>query len=177
MFKKLITIASVAALFVFAGKVQAQTAPTPINQWRFGIGAETGVTTGNLHDLSKITLGGTARLQYDLNQFVSFTLTSGFDNAFGKIINSGVSDVKYPSLGLVPVKAGVKLYGENRFYLSGEAGVAFETSYNKDAKLDLSPGIGYSFPNVDLSVHYDYLSGQQNPYGILAIRLAYGFKL
>jgi len=176
-----VTIA-VAGLFA-SNSVKAQSA-TPANAWRFGIGVEAGAPTGNLHNVSNVMLGGTARLQYGVNQNVALMLTSGYYNNFGKKVASGISDIKYPSVGIVPVKAGIKGYIGDGFYLSGEVGAGFETKDvyaradgSKDTKLILAPGIGYSWTNVDFGVRYENFSGQNNNYGIVAARIAYGFKL
>jgi hypothetical protein len=172
---KLVATASFAVATLFASsQVKAQTT-TPSNQWRFGIGVEAGVPTGNLDNVSNFVLGGTAKLQYGLSQDLAFTLTSGYYNAFGQKV--GNTNLKYQSIGIVPLKAGIKAYTGSPFYISAEVGAGFETKGLKDTKLIASPGIGYSWDNVDLGVRYENFSGQNNNYGMVAARLAYGFKL
>ena len=50
------------------------------------------------------------RLQYGLANNLALTLTSGYYNFFGKNVDAGASTLKYQSLGMVPVKAGVKAF-------------------------------------------------------------------
>jgi len=193
---KLITAASFAVATLFtASQVKAQTT-TPANAWRFGVGVEGLVpTNGNIKNISKIGLGGTARLQYGISNDLAFTLTSGYYNFFGKenttTITTGTAVTRITNkaidFGVVPVKAGIKAYVGSGFYVAGEVGAGFETKdayrgrtgelNGKATKLVLAPGIGYSWTNVDLGVRYENFSGQNNNYGMVAARLAYGFTL
>ncbi|WP_183558134.1 hypothetical protein [Mucilaginibacter sp. SP1R1] len=177
------------ALAIFIGtNVKAQT--TPANTLRFGVGLEVGAPTGNAHDISNFELGGTARLQYGVSHDLALTLTSGYYNFFGKTVTSrevtpgGVTTVTFKgrSLGMIPVKAGIKAFISNGFYFSAEAGAGFEVhpiiaGGEKDTKLILSPGLGYASKSWDVGVRYENYSGQGNNYGLVGLRLAYGFGL
>lgn len=170
---KIVAAASFAVATLFASNVVKAQSRTGANDWRFGVGVEAGIPTGDLNDASKFALGGTARLQYGAAKNVALTLTSGYYNFFTKKIGN----YNPPDQGLIPVKAGIKAYTDGGFYISGEVGAGFETRYAKNTKLLLSPGLGYSWSNVDLGVRYENFSGQSNNYGMVAARLAYGFKL
>jgi len=185
---KFLAIAVTAVSIFFTSQVKAQT-PTA-NKWRFGIGVEGGIPTGNASDFSKFELGGTARLQYGFSNNLALTLTSGYYNFFGKTYETTVTDatstttisVKGRSLGVVPVKAGIKWFFSNNLYLAGEAGAGFETHAivdggTKDTKLILSPGIGWANKHWDIGARYENFSGQSYNYGLAALRLAYGFGL
>ncbi|WP_426667645.1 hypothetical protein ACPPVU_16605 [Mucilaginibacter sp. McL0603] len=184
--KKMIAIAVAALAILFTTNAKAQT--TPPSAWRLGIGIEGGIPTGNAHDISNFELGGTARLQYDASKNVALMLTSGYYNFFGKSIPD-LGGIKYKSLGMIPVKAGVKAFFAPNVYVSGEAGAGFETSafgdfsgdrtagLEKDTKLILSPGVGYACKSWDVGVRYENYSGQGNSYGLVGLRIAYGFGL
>jgi len=171
--KWIATVATAAAIF-FSVNVKAQT--TDQNPWRLGFGIEGGIPTGALHTspaYSKFELGGTARLQYDVNKNVALTFTSGYYNFFA---TQRVKDAGGVSLGIVPVKAGAKAFVTDNVYVAGEAGVGFETSYTKVKKLILSPGIGWADQSWDLGLRYENFS-RRGSYGLVALRLAYGFSL
>jgi len=182
---KLVAAAIVGVAIFFGSSAKAQTI-TP-NQFRFGFGVESGIVTGDAHDYSNLYLGGTARLQYGLSKTVALTLTSGYYNFFGKDIPG--TDSKYQSLGMVPVKVGIKYFFAPSFYLSGEAGVGIETkafaypgeiddrASETSTKLLLSPGVGYASKHWDVGVRYENYSGQDFNYGVVGLRLAYGFGL
>jgi hypothetical protein len=185
---KILASAFTAAAIFIGTNVKAQT--TPANALRFGVGLETGIPTGNAHDGSNFELGGTARLQYGVNKNVALTLTSGYYNFFGKTYsqsvttNTGTSTVSFKgrSLGMIPVKAGIKAFVSDGFYISGEAGAGFEVhptvaGGTKDTKLILSPGLGYATKSWDVGARYENFSGQGNNYGLVGLRIAYGFGL
>ena len=182
---QLVASALFAVAVLFGTNVKAQTIVP--NKFRFGFGVEGGLTTGNAHDLSNLYLGGTGRLQYGVSNNLAITLTSGYYNFFGK--NEGLGDnTKYQSLGLVPIKAGIKAFFTPNLYFSAEAGVGIETKTflpqgvdsqagEKDTKLLLSPGVGYATKHWDVGVRYENFSGQSNSYGLVGLRVAYGFGI
>lgn len=180
--KKWIATAAAAAAIFFAGNVKAQTtaAPAP-NPWRLGIGLEAGVPTGNAHNFSDFELGGTARLQYDASDHFAWTLTSGYYNMFGKTINEvtplGTVSAKAESLGIVPVKLGIKAFFAPTWYFGAEAGAGFETISEGNTKLILSPTLGFANKTWDVGARYENFSGQGNNYGLAGLRIAYAFPL
>ncbi|WP_184542399.1 hypothetical protein [Mucilaginibacter sp. FT3.2] len=178
------------AVAIFIGtNVKAQT--TPANSLRFGVGVEGLLPVGNLHDGSNVGLGGTARLQYGVNKNVALTLTSGYYNFFGKTVSESVTtptgtattSFKGRSLGIVPVKAGIKAFVADGFYFSGEAGAGFEVhepiaGEDKSTKLILAPGLGYATKSWDIGARYENFSGgNSGSYGTVGLRIAYGFGL
>ena len=168
---------AVAAVGIFFGtQVKAQT--TDSSPWRFGVGLEVGAPVGDLHKASNIAIGGTARLQYGADKGLAWTLTSGYYNFFGKEVgNVGGTVIKTPSSGVVPVKAGLKAYFAPSWYFGAEAGAGFETSTNGNTKLILAPGLGYSSNSWDVGARYENFSGQGYSYGLVGVRIAYGFSL
>jgi len=177
----LIAAAFTAAALFFTSNVKAQTAGTTPNPWRFGIGLEAGIPTGNAHDISDFELGGTARLQYDASDHFAWTLTSGYYNMFGKTIDevtpAGTASVKAESLGIVPVKLGIKAFFAPTWYFGAEAGAGFETISGGNTKLILSPALGYANRTWDIGARYENFSGQGNSYGLAGLRVAYAFGL
>ena len=177
MKKNLKTIIAILAVS-FAGTMQAQeTLQESIDNYdqkfKLGIGANVGYVFDDPYDFS---LGADVRLQYDLSQRTSLTLTTGFTNLF---IGEDVKD-----LGFIPVKAGFKGFiWEDRFYLLGEVGAGFAVTNNyNETSLILAPGIGYATKFIDLSLRYEYYNDFPKAnggegVGQLALRLAYGFQL
>ncbi len=189
---KVIAVASFAVATFFASNVNAQSR-TAASAWRLGIGVEGLLPTGGqINNISNAGIGGTARLQYGVNNNVALTLTSGYYNFFGKEYSRVItptSTVTYKAIdfGIVPVKAGLKAYISEGFYVAGEVGAGFETKdayrgatgelNGKATKLILAPGLGYSTKSWDVGARYENFSGQNNNYGTVALRVAYGFTL
>lgn len=134
--------------------------------FKLGFGINGGIPTNNVFDYA---LGADVRLQYDLSQKASVSLTTGFTNLF---IGDDIKD-----LGFIPAKAGFKLFvWENRFYVLGEVGAGFAVTNNYDQTTFLyAPGIGYANKSFDLSLRYEDYDKFETAQ--VALRLAYGFKL
>lgn len=164
---KIISCAAIGALTFFTGQSYAQESNSS-NTWRLGIGLDAGAPT---QSSSNFAIGGTVRLQYDLRNNTSLILTPGYYNFFAK-------DGYGSDLGMVPVKAGIKSFFVPNLYFIAEAGAGFEVNHASNTKLILAPGIGYaSNRGLDLALRYENFSGQSNNYGMVALRVAYGFKL
>jgi len=170
----LIAAALVTAALFLGSNVKAQTT-TPANPWRLGIGLETGIPTGTASNTSNFELGGTARLQYDVTNKFAWTLTSGYYNMFGK--ENPVTGGNYNTEGIIPAKVGIKAFFAPSLYFGAEAGAGFETGTGGDTKLILSPTLGWASKSWDVGVRYENFSGQGNNYGLVGLRLAYGFGL
>ena len=134
--------------------------------FRLGFGVNAGIPTEKAFTFA---LGGDVRLQYDLTQKASLTLTTGYTHLFG---DDNVSD-----LGYIPVKAGFKYFvWEDRFYVLGEAGAGFAVTKNYDQTTFIwAPGVGYANDVIDVSLRYEGMNDFYTDQ--VALRIAYGFKL
>ena len=173
--------ALVAVTILFIGSsAKAQTTPATSpnpNPWRLGFGIEGGIPTGDAHPSSGFELGGSARLQFDATSNFAVMLTSGYNNFFIKDDYRAPGDPS--SLGIVPVKLGVKYFFVPGIYVAGEAGAGFETNdpVKNNTKLILSPALGWANEHWDIGVNYTNYSGQSDNYGSVGLRVAYGFGL
>ncbi len=177
---KLVAAALIAGALFIGNNVKAQST-TPANPWRLGIGIEGGAPTGAAHTISNVDVGGTLRLQYDESSSFAWTLTSGFYSFLGKEQPAPAS-TNYNSLGIIPVKAGIKAFYASNLYFGAEAGAGFETHNGSNTtgsvtKLILSPALGWASKSWDVGVRYENFSGQSNNFGFVNLRLAYGFGL
>jgi hypothetical protein len=163
-----------AALF-YASSVKAQT--TPSNALRLSIGLEAADPTGNARLGSNFVLGGTARLQYRISNSLAITLTSGAYHFFP--IEIPGTHTKYQSYGVIPIKAGIEDFFVPNIYFGAEAGVGIEQTDNgvDPARLLLSPTLGYVYQHWDIGIHYDNFSSTGDHYGLIGLRVAYGFRL
>jgi len=135
--------------------------------FRLGFGLNAGAVTG---DYFNFGLGGDVRLQYDMSERTSLTLTTGYTHLFSE-------EDEIDDLGFIPAKVGFKgfIWGD-RFYLLGEVGAGFAVTGDYDETTFLwSPGIGYANDVIDLSLRYEGMGDFQADQ--IALRFAYGFKL
>jgi hypothetical protein len=154
----------------------------PKNTFRFGIGLDGLLPVGNLSNTANFGLGLTPRLQYGVADNVALTFTAGLYHFFTKklYINEGFgagSSIEN-DLDIVPVKIGLKAFVLPNIYIAGEAGLGFEVEDGGGpTKLIVSPGIGYASKKWDLGVRYENFSGGNYSYGVIGLRIAYGFGL
>ncbi len=170
------TVFTALAIVLGIATTSAQEVQNYDQGFRLGVGINGGLPLDNPYDFS---LGADARLQYDLSQKYSLTLTTGFSNMFVSGDNN--------DLGYIPAKAGFKAFVlKDQLYLMGEVGAAFAVTngYN-DTSLLLSPAIGYATDKIDISLRYEHFNDfpvikndvVKDGLGQISLRLAYGFKL
>ncbi len=172
---KLIVVLFIVATVCFTTRVKAQT--TPEHALRFNIGLETSVPTGSATIGSNFSLGGTVRFQYGITNNFALTITGGAYHFFAKINPNDPSGGRYDSYGVIPLKAGIKEFFLPNIYVGAEAGVAMESLDNQffgPKRFLLSPAVGYGNKHFDVGLHYENFSGGAQ-YGLVALRLAYGF--
>ena len=168
------TAVAAVAMFIGVNSASAQSNERPDSQaWRLGVGVSAGLPT---NDTYNIAVGGDLRLQKDFFSNISGTLSGGYTNFSIK------DDAKIPggptSIGYIPVKAGIKIFPTERFYISGEVGAGFGTDKGQGTALVYAPGIGLGFNNgLDLGVRYEGFAQNDTNLGQVALRLAYGFNL
>jgi hypothetical protein len=166
--------AFIAAALFLSINVKAQT--TPVNALRFNIGFEIGDPTGVARIGTNFIIGGTLRFQYGITNNLAATITGGAYHFHTKYI-PGSTTQRYDSYGNIPLRAGLKYFFIPNIYIAGEAGASREIldSGWGPTRLDLSPAIGYGNKHWDVGIHYDSLTRSEDSYGLLALRLAYGF--
>lgn len=136
---------------------------------RLGVGLNVGVPTTSGYSLA---IGGDLRLQKDFSSNISGILSAGYTNFSIKDSNGG------GSIGLIPVKAGAKIFFAESAYFSGEVGAGFGTENGQKTAFLWAPGIGYGFDNgLDLGLRYEGAEYSGGSLGQVALRIAYGFKL
>lgn len=176
---KLFVALTIMACTFLTITVKAQS--TDDGKFRFGIGVDGLLPIGNLSNSENFALGITPRLQYSVNDRFALTFTSGYYHFFPKKLTLLGSESYYSfkyHLDLIPVKAGLKVFLADHIYLAGEAGAGFEVEDGGGpVKLILSPAVGYAQKHWDVGVRYENFSGQNNAYGVIGLRVAYGFGL
>lgn len=180
--KKLFAI-SFTALALFIGS-QSNAQSIQKSKLRFGIGIDGLLPVGNLRNTANFGLGITPRLQYGIANNVALTFTSGFYHFFTKklygpvFIGSSTMSTYQNDLDIIPVKAGLKAFISSNVYIGAEVGAGFEVANGGgNTKLIASPAIGYASKKWDVGLRYESFSGQGNNYGLLGLRIAYGFGL
>lgn len=160
------TAVAAVALF-FTTNVSAQSEDS--KALRLGIGLNAGVPTTKGYSF---VIGGDLRLQKDFGSNISGILSAGYNNWSVKDSYGG------GSYGMIPVKAGAKIFFAESAYFSGELGAGFGTESGSKTAFLWAPGIGYGFDSgLDLGLRYEGAEFKGGSLGQVALRIAYGFKL
>lgn len=164
---------AVVAMFIGTNQASAQTSDGDSKALRLGAGLSVGLPTSDDYN---IAVGGDLRLQKDFFSNISGTLSAGYTNFSVK--DEAKNSLGYNSLGFIPVKAGIKIFPIERFYISGEVGAGFGTDKDQSTALVYAPGIGVGTnTGIDLGLRYEGFAQDGNNLGQVALRIAYGFNL
>ena len=174
--KKLFILSAIAGVFAFSS-VKAQTRDVAMSGPKLGIGAEFAFPMGDFGDFYNLGYGASLSYLHPIASSLSITGNAGYINfkskedVFGNTYNAGS----------IPVKAGLRYYAAENFYIGGELGAAFSTEDNGKTAFAYSPGIGIEFPvadkgAVELGARYEAWSNDGTA-GFLGLRLAYNFGL
>jgi hypothetical protein len=152
-------------------------------------GVDAGIPTGNLSNGYNWNIGGSLQADIPVAQQLFVTVNAGYNSLQGKTNAYGMG-VTATNIQLLPVKAGLKFFPANHFYVQGEAGAAFALNksavgFDNAAAFIYAPQVGYQFPVggksfIDAGVRYegstDFTSHNSNSQvNFVALRLAYAF--
>lgn len=186
--------ALVLALAGFTLSAKAQTNPTSTKTTasgiRYSIGVDAGIPTGKLSDNYNWNLGGSLQADIPVASQLFVTVNAGYNNIFGKDVTVGAVTVKATDIQLLPVKAGLKFFPVQNFYIQGEAGAAFVLNKTKigadnSTAFIYAPQIGYQFAlggtnYIDAGVRYEASTKlnsaiDDSKVNFVGLRVAYGF--
>ncbi len=161
-------VAAAALFFTTAVKAQTEEPKGDSKDTRIGIGLNLGLPTT---DGFNFAIGGDLRLQKDFSSNISGIASVGYTNFSAEGEDAG-------SVGFIPLKAGIKVFPMERFYISGEVGAGFGTDDGQGTSFVWAPGIGLGFNNgLDLGLRYEEFRKDGFGLGQVALRIAYGFNL
>ncbi|MDN3550933.1 outer membrane beta-barrel protein [Mucilaginibacter aquaedulcis] len=195
---KISALALAFAAFAFSAKAQTttptSTSTTTKDGIRYSIGVDAGLPLGNFKDNYKWNLGGSVQADIPvISKQLFVTVNAGYNNIFGKSDLAGINGTTFDQTDfhLIPVKAGLKFFPIQNFYVQGEAGAAFllnksDVGANKSTAFVYAPQVGVQFPIsangnfIDAGVRYEattkFATGvDQSKVSFLGIRVAYGF--
>ncbi|MDB4902543.1 MAG: hypothetical protein JWQ63_1824 [Mucilaginibacter sp.] len=187
--------ALVLAFAGFALGAKAQTTSTTTSKSTtsngviLSVGVDAGIPTGNLNNGYNWNIGGSVQADIPVVNQLFVTVNAGYNSIQGKS-NAFGTGLTATNIQLLPVKAGLKFFPVNNFYVQGEAGAAFalnksSVGFNNAAAFIYAPQIGYQFPLggksfLDAGVRYEgsskFTSGNDNSQvNFVALRVAYAF--
>lgn len=177
--KKVFLLTAIAGLFAFSS-VKAQDAA--MSGPKLGIGADFAFPMGDFGDVSKFGVGGSLLYQHPIANKLNLTGSAGYLSfSYKDIALPGGGTLKQDALGFIPVKAGLRYFLAENFFVNGELGAAFGTADGVGTAFAYSPGIGVEFPVADkstleLSGRYEGWSNN-GTLSFIGLRAAWNFGL
>ncbi|MDN3655775.1 outer membrane beta-barrel protein [Ferruginibacter paludis] len=174
--KKVMLSAVILTLSVLTASAQKESAET--NSFKFSVGVEGGLPTGDLKTTSSFGIGGSIQGDYKATESFALTLNAGYLSFSGKTVSLLGESIKYPSINIIPVLAGGKYYFTESVYGSAQVGVSFVsmTGESSSSAFTYAPGIGYYVsPNFDLLLKYQAASKNGSTLSFIGLRAAYSF--
>jgi len=143
------------------------------NKFKFSVGAELGIATGNFSNGYSFGIGGTGQIEFPIQDKFRGTATGGIVFYNGKSIGNGV---KNTGLTVIPIRVGGKYYITSSVYGALQLGVGF-LNKGLGTAFAYSPQIGYEFLSknnkpIDIGFKYDAYA-KNGTLGSLGIRLAF----
>lgn len=153
------------------------------------VGVDAGIPTGKLSDSYNWSIGGSIQADFPVAPKLFVTVNAGYNSIQGKKNIDGTG-FDATNIQLLPVKAGLKYFLVDKFYVQGQAGAAFllnksNLDDNKSAAFIYAPQIGYQFAlggknYIDAGVRYEastkFDSGVDNSkVNFFGLRVAYAF--
>ncbi|RAJ31657.1 outer membrane beta-barrel protein [Pedobacter cryoconitis] len=183
--KRLFLLTAIAGIFAVSN-VSAQRKDPAMSGQKLGIGVDFALPTGTTNDYYKLGVGGSLQFQTPIAHNLNFTGSAGYLSFTGKEYLGGI--LKTPTYAAIPLKAGLRYFVAENFYVGGELGAAIGTSSGANTAFVYSPGAGFEFPvanksTVEIGARYEgWSSGNNvNSYvpvkGFVGLRLAYNFGL
>lgn len=155
-------------------------------QSNIGVAAEVNFPSGNSSNASAVGLGINLKAEFGLSDKFSLTANGSISNFFGRRFFGA----KSPSRSYVPLKAGLKYYTDENFYLEGQVGATLPLDQNGKTGFAWSPGIGTyiktngSANKFDVGLRYEgwttssmVNSKKLSTFNFIGIRIGYVFGL
>ena len=179
--KKLLLLTAIAGVFAFSN-VKAQDAA--MSGPKLGVGVEFGFPMGDFGDIYNLSVGGSLLYQHPIANKLNFTANAGYLNFTGKDYELAGVTVAAKDLGVIPVKAGLRYFLAENFFVNGEVGAVFGTKDGFGTRFAYAPGLGVEFPvadksSIELGARYEGWTkgdGSVTPQTI-GLRLAWNFGL
>lgn len=178
------------AVITAAIGANAQSSKETMKPFQFSVGLEAALPLGDFGDGYSFGIGGSVQGDYNVASDLAITANVGYISYSGKtvsfpaIVVGGVTvfpaqSYKNPTIGIIPLLAGIKYSFTPTFYGSAQIGAAIFTASGgggNETTLAYAPGIGYKFtPNFDALLKYNGYSKNGTTNSSVGLRVAYTF--
>ena len=176
-----IALLSLSVLIAAQSFGQKESKKTSSGGTTFSIGVEAGLPVGkDLKDVSSFGIGGSAKAAINIFDGGDVTISAGYISFIGKTVTGTI--LKYPSLGTIPLKAGLRFKLGEGFYGEPQLGYTIAKFSGTDGNINgftYAGGIGYMASGIDVGVRYEAWTksegGDTATPSFIGLRVAYNF--
>ncbi len=142
-----------------------------VQGFRVGGGLSVVAPIGNNLNAYSVGVGLDLLGQYGISSQIAITGDVGYTTIFAK--NDGVD-----AFNIIPIRAGIRFFPSDKFYLGGKAGVGILTgSGNSTSGFAYGVGAGFRMDDkLDIGLNYDAVSKNSTSFSYLGLRLVYFFN-
>ncbi|RZK43016.1 MAG: hypothetical protein EOO90_05005 [Pedobacter sp.] len=179
MYRKALLIFFVSLVSIFSVKAQ---------RYNLVLGPEVAFPAGQSANQSPIGFGASLKAEVGISEKFSFTGSGAVMSFLGKRFFRQ----RQPTNSYVPIKAGLKYYTDENFYIEGQIGASLPMNHSGRTAFAWSPGIGSFVKNkrnssqLDVGLRYEgwvsssllTTTGRRYAnFGFFSLRAAYAFNL
>ncbi len=152
------------------------------------IGAEVGIPLGDLKTTYSVGIGGSVKAAIPVFEGGAFTINAGYMTFSGKSfqtltgfdanLNPIYGSAKLQSLGMIPIKAGLRFSISEGFYGEPQLGYTLYSGSGSSGAFTYAANLGYVINKmVDISARYEAASKNSSTLSFIGARVAYSFGL
>lgn len=149
----------------------SSVAQESVQGFRIGGGLSVVAPIGNNLKAYSVGVGLDLLGQYGISSQLALTGDVGYTTIFAK-------DDNVDAFNVIPIRAGIRFFPSDKFFLGGKAGVGIITgSGNSTSGFAYSVGAGFRMDDkLDIGLNYDAVSKNSVSFSYLGLRLGYFFN-
>ena len=142
------------------------------------IGAEIGLPIGDLKETTSIGIGGSVKAAIPVFEGSAVTVSAGYMTVCGKTITILEQSFKYGSLGMIPIKAGLRFIVSEGFYGEPQLSYTLYSGSVNSGAFSYAANFEYMVNNsFDISARYEATSKNSATLSFIGPRIANSFGM
>lgn len=157
----------IAAFAVFGMSVNAQEG--------LKAGANLAIPVGDAGDASGFSIGLDVLYHWSVSDDFNAGVATGFTNAFGKSIDTGIGSFEIPDVQFIPVAASGRFNASDMISVGADLGYAIGINDGNDGGFYYRPIVGYGVSdNIELNLSYTGISLDGATWSTIALGVLFG---
>ena len=157
----------IAAIAVFGMSVNAQEG--------LKAGVNLAIPVGDAGDASGFSVGLDVLYHWSVSDDFNAGVATGFTNAFGKSIDTGIGTFEVPDVQFIPVAASGRFKASDMISVGADLGYAIGINDGNDGGFYYRPIVGYGVSdNIELNLSYTGISLDGATWSTIALGVLFG---